>query len=130
MGIPLSLMVTGLRSLSLASTLIDAPNFTGTPTFNGESPNVSGVDVPLVLTTTPHKYGFAIEQGAVDGLPLIIHVPNNVRNPAFPILDTTDFKLLRRLQTSFKHKHGHKESITDFGISIGWCGRPSSCVAA
>lgn len=86
MGFPLNFIVIGLSTLSLASTLTDAPNFTGTPTLHGESPIVPGVDVPLgLVTTAPRlKHGFAIEQGAVDGPPLTIHVQNNVSDPAFP----------------------------------------------
>jgi len=79
-------MAIGLSALGLASTLTDAPKFTGTPTLHGESPIVPGVDVPLALVTMAPKlkHGFAIAQGAVDGPPLTIHVQNNVRDPASP----------------------------------------------
>jgi hypothetical protein len=118
MGIPLIFIVAGLplMTLSLASTLTDAPNCTGTPTLNGESPIVPGVDVPLGLVTTPPKlkHGFAIEQGAVDGPPLTIHVQNNVRDPAFPqMLHAIDFELFRRPQALLKHKQRYKKSNTD-----------------
>ena len=64
-----------------SSILADTTNMTGTSTISGESLILPGVDVPLALITTAPKHGFAIEEAAVGGAPLTIHVRNNVRNP-------------------------------------------------